>query len=92
MIVSFKHKGLKNYFHTASTAGIQANHAAKIGRILTVLDSATTIQDVNLPNYRLHQLLGNRSDIWSIWVNGNWRITFKYEDGDAEIVNYEDYH
>ena len=92
MIISFKHKGLKNYFETASTAGIQVKHAAKISRILTVLDSAITIQDVNLPSYRLHRLTGNRSDIWSVWVNGNWRITFRYEDGDAEIVNYEDYH
>ena len=92
MIISFKHKGLKNYYETGSTAGIQASHTAKISRILTVLDSAITIQDVNLPGYRLHQLTGKRSDIWSVWVNGNWRITFRYEDGDAEIVNYEDYH
>ena len=92
MIKSFKHKGLKRYFETGSTSGLQTGHEPKIRRILSVLDNATVVQDMNLPSYRLHRLSGNRKDIWSVWINGNWRITFRFTGGDAEIINYEDYH
>ena len=92
MIKSFSPKGLKKYYLTGSTAGIQANHKAKIQLILSVLENAETIQDVNFPVFRLHRLSGSRNDIWSVWVNGNWRITFRFVDGYAEIINYEDYH
>jgi len=92
VIKSFAHKGLKKYYLTGSVAGIQANHESKIQLILSVLENAETINDVNLPVFRLHKLSGNRSDIWSVWVNGNWRITFKFFEGYAEIINYEDYH
>ena len=92
MIRSFSHKGLKKYYLTGSVAGIQPNHEAKVQLILTVLENAEVIQDINLPAFRLHKLSGNRSDIWSVWVNGNWRITFRFIDGYAEIINYEDYH
>lgn len=92
MIKSFKHKGLKKFYDTGNTAGIQAQHARKLQLILTVLDASQTIDDMNLPMFRLHKLAGNRSDIYSLWVNGNWRITFKFIGSHAEIINYEDYH
>lgn len=60
--------------------------------MLVALDTATNIEDMNIPGFRLHILKGNRKGIWSIAVSGNWRITFKFEDGNAHIVNYEDYH
>jgi len=47
---------------------------------------------MDLPGLRLHELSGTRVGIWSVTVSGNWRVTFRFEDGDAEIVNYEDYH
>ena len=59
---------------------------------LVALDTAQAIEDMDIPGYRLHQLKGNRKEVWSITVNGNWRITFKFENGNAYIVNYEDYH
>lgn len=61
---------------------------------LAALDTATVIEDMDLPGYNLHPLKGQRKDCWSINVNVNvnWRITFEFEDGDAYIVNYEDYH
>jgi proteic killer suppression protein len=59
---------------------------------LAALNTATTIEDMNIPGYRLHPLRGDRKGIWSITVNGNWRVTFEFIDGDAYIVNYEDYH
>ena len=59
---------------------------------LAAIDTATVIEDIDLPGFRLHQLRGDRTTIWSITVNGNWRLTFEFTDGNAYIVNYEDYH
>jgi len=92
MIKSFKHKGLKKFYLNGNKSGIQAAHSDKLRIILGVLDAATRIEDMNLPAFRLHSLSGRRSDIHSVWVNGNWRVTFRFVNGDAEIVNYEDYH
>ncbi|CAM2749707.1 type II toxin-antitoxin system RelE/ParE family toxin [Legionella worsleiensis] len=92
MIKSFKHKGLKKFFEKGDCSGIQSKHEKKIRLQLAALDTATVIEDMDLPGYNLHQLKGQRKDCWSIVVNGNWRITFEFENGDAYIVNYEDYH
>ena len=92
MIKSFKHKGLKKLFEKGDCSGIQSKHEKKIRLQLAALDTATVIEDMDLPGYNLHQLKGQRKDCWSIVVNGNWRITFEFENGDAYIVNYEDYH
>jgi len=92
MIKSFKHKGLRKYFETGSTSGIQSKHERKLRMQLTAIDTAQAIEDVNLPGFKLHPLKGNRDGIWSITVNGNWRITFEFIDGNAFILNYEDYH
>ena len=76
MIKSFSHKGLKDFYETGSKRGIQPGHANKIARILDRLDASLSPDDMNLPGYRLHSLKGNKKDIWSVTVNGNWRITF----------------
>ena len=92
MIKSFEHKGLKKFFNTGTTAGIQAIHATKLGDILDTLDAATQVSDMNFPGSGLHPLKGALKGLWSVSVSGNWRITFKFEDGDAYIVDYLDYH
>ena len=92
MIRSFIHKGLENFFLTGSKAGIQASHAAKIGRLLAQLDQAGSPRDMNPPGWRLHELKGTMAGYWSVTVNGNRRITFRFVDGDAEVVDYLDYH
>ncbi|KAE9528453.1 type II toxin-antitoxin system RelE/ParE family toxin [Testudinibacter aquarius] len=92
MIKSFKHKGLEKFFTTGSTAGIQAKHANKLRIQLTALNNAKQAEDMNAPPWKLHSLKGNLKGHWSITVNGNWRITFKFENGHAEIVDYQDYH
>ncbi len=92
MIKSFKHKGLKKYFETGSTSGIQPKHQRKLRMQLAAIDTAQAIDDINLPGFKLHPLKGNRDGIWSITVNGNWRITFEFINGNAFILNYEDYH
>ncbi len=92
MIRNFKHKGLAKFFRSGSTAGIPAVHAKRLRLILGRLNAASGAKDMDLPGLRLHELTGNRSGIWSVTVSGNWRVTFHFEDGDAEVVNYEDYH
>jgi len=92
MIKSFKHKGLEKFYASGSTKGIQAKHSRKLRMQLAALDTAHSVEDLDIPGYRLHQLKGKLKGLWSITVNGNWRITFEYSDGNVYIVNYEDYH
>ncbi|MBT1537708.1 type II toxin-antitoxin system RelE/ParE family toxin [Ralstonia solanacearum] len=92
MIKSFAHKGLEKFFTTGSKAGIRAEHASKLKRQLARLEVASKPQDMNVPGWRLHPLSGELADHWSVWVNGNWRLTFRFDGEDAEIVNYQDYH
>jgi proteic killer suppression protein len=89
---SFKHKGLQTFFETGSKKGIIPNHAGKLARILDRLDASVTPADMNLPGYRLHQLAGEEKGVWSVWVNGNWRVTFRFEQENAILVDYRDYH
>lgn len=92
MIVGFRHKGLKLLYETGSTKGIQADHAGKLSRILAALDVADSPDELALPSYRLHPLKGKLKGYWSIWVNGNWRVTFRFLGTDVELVDYQDYH
>lgn len=92
MILDFLHKGLERFYHTGSKAGIQAKHADKLQRILSNLDVATAADDLDLPGYRLHMLKGSRQGVWSITVQANWRVTFRFVGEDVELLNYEDYH
>ena len=92
MIKSFMHKGLQRFFEKGSAVGIQAAHQLKIKMRLVALDTATCVDDMDLPGFRLHQLKGKKKGTWAIDVNKNWRITFEFTDGDAYVVNYEDYH
>lgn len=92
MIVSFRHKGLKKFYETGTSSGIQPKHERRLRIQLAALDTATEIQDMDIPGFRLHRLSGKDAERWSIRVNGNWRITFEYRDGNAHILDYQDYH
>jgi len=92
MIIGFRHKGLESFYRTSSTRGIQAIHAKRLSIILAMLDAATEPQDMNQPGLRLHSLKGDLKDHWSVRVNGNWRITFRFTGADVELVDYQDYH
>jgi len=92
MIKSFKHKGLQKFYETGNTAGIQPAQSQKLRIRLAALDTATILNDIDLPGFRLHPLKGDMQDFWAIDVNKNWRLTFKFVDGDVFIINYEDYH
>lgn len=92
MITGFKHRGLARFFESGSKAGIQPPHADRLRLILGRLNASTSAEDMNLPGLRLHELKGERKGTHSVWVNGNWRVTFKFSGKDATDVNYEDYH
>ena len=92
MIQSFRHKGLKKFFELGSVAGIQPHHAKRLRMLLAALETSTMVEDMDVPGFRLHALRGAGRGRWSVWVNGNWRLTFEFKDGHAHILNYEDYH
>jgi len=92
MIKSFRHKGLEEFFRSGSKAGIQPHHAGKLKVQLTNLDSARQPQDMNAPGWKLHSLTGDLAGFWSVTVNGNWRLIFRFDRDDAELVDYLDYH
>ena len=92
MIKSFRHLGLRRFFETGTKAGIQPKHAKRLRLQLGRLDSATTPEDMNMPGWRFHALKGELNGHWAIWVDENWRLTFRFDGKDAEIVDYQDYH
>lgn len=92
MIKTFRHKGLEQFFETGSKSGIQPHHASKLNRQLLRLDISKNASDMNVPGWRFHQLEGNLEGHYSVTVNANWRITFKFENEDAILVDYQDYH
>lgn len=92
MIKSIRHKGLRSFFETGSTAGVQAAHAKRLRMQLAALDTARVIDDMDIPGFRLHSLKGAMRGRWAITVNGNWRLTFEFRGGNVYILDYEDYH
>lgn len=92
MIRNFRHKGVEAFFREGKTQGIQAKHAGKLRLQLARLHTASEPNDMAVPSWKLHPLKGKLAGHWAIWVNGNWRLTFTFTDGDAELVDYQDYH
>ena len=92
MIKYFKHKGLEKFFHKDDRSRVNPEHAAKLARILDRLDALVRPQDMKLPGYKLHKLSGQEKGTWSVWVTGNWRVTFQFDGPDAVVVDYRDYH
>ncbi len=92
MIVSFRHKGLKLLYESGSSRGVNGAHKTKLEIILGLLDVAASPQDLNISAFQLHPLKGELKGQWSIWVNGNWRVTFRFKGADVELVDYQDYH
>jgi len=92
VIKSFRHKGLQAFHESGSKAGIRPDHATKLGRLLARLEVAHSDADMNLPGWKLHALHGELQGHFAVSVNGNWRLTFMFENGDAVLVDYQDYH
>ena len=92
MIQSFRHKGLRRFYESGSMSSIQPHHAKRLRMQLAALDTAHLIDDMSIAGFRLHPLKGEGKDRWSIWVNGNWRLTFEFRSGQVYVLDYEDYH
>lgn len=92
MIQSFRHAGLEKFFYTGSKAGIQPAHAVKLRRQLTLLNTTKNAGRMNVPGWDLHPLQGQLAGHWSVKVNANWRMTFTFENENAILVDYQDYH
>lgn len=92
MIKSFKHKGIEDFFYTGNKKGIRPEHAGRFELIPDRLNAANEVKDMNYPEADLHKLTGDKRDQFAVNVSGNWRIFFKFIDGDAYIVDYDDYH
>ncbi len=92
MIKNIKHKGLRQLYQDDNPRGGNPEHVHKLRQILLVLDAAQTIDDVDVETFGLHRLKGDRKGEWSVKVRGNWRVTFKFENGQPVDVDYEDYH
>ncbi|NQW10673.1 MAG: type II toxin-antitoxin system RelE/ParE family toxin [Alphaproteobacteria bacterium] len=88
MIRSFRHRGLKQLYEREDKRRLPADQIDRITRILAALDAAETIDDMNQHTFRLHPLTGDRRGRWSVTVRANWRLTFRFESGDAHDVDY----
>ena len=91
MVRTFRHKGLKRLFEQDDPSGVIPEHVGKLRNILATLHSAPTVAHMDLPGFRLHSLKGEMKGLWSVTVQANWRVIFRF-DGDAEEVDYVDYH
>ena len=92
MILSFRHKGLERLYEKGDRRRIPPEYAAKVERILARLDVATEPRNMDLPGYRLHPLRGGLEGFWSVIVSGNWRLIFRFDEGNAHDVDLIDYH
>ena len=92
MIRSFRHRGLKRMYERNDPSRVGTDIAARMRLVLADLDSASKPSDLDLPGYRLHPLKGNLRGFWSISVSSNWRVTFRFDNGDVYDVNLVDYH
>ena len=92
MITSFKHKGHKQLFDTGRSKQVPADFSARLVRQLDALEQADEPRQLNFPGYDLHELKGERAGTWSRKVNKTWRLSFRFEGGNAVDVDLEDYH
>lgn len=92
MIISWKHKGLRDFFENGSMKHIQSSHSQRLKIILQRLDAAINADDLNLPGMNFHKLKGNKKEYYAVSVSGSWRVIYKFEDGNALSVDYLNYH
>jgi proteic killer suppression protein len=92
MIRSFRHKALRRLYQNDDARGLPSEHASKLRDILALLDAASAPADIDLPGLRLHSLKGEMKGYWAVTVRANWRVVFRFEGGDAQDVDYIDYH
>lgn len=87
-----RNKALRAIWEGKSYRGLPVEHAGKIDRILKALNLASQPEDLNFPGWRLHPLKGKLSGYWSITVQANWRVVFRFVNSDVTDIDYLDYH
>ena len=92
MIRSIRHKGLKRLYEDDDPRGVMREHTEKLKDVLARLDAASTVADMDMPGFRLHRLKGDLKGFWAVTVRANWRVIFRFVEGDALDVDYTDYH
>ena len=92
MVRSIRHKGLKRLYEDDDARGVAPEHAIKLRDILTRLDAARAVSDMDLPGFRLHPLTGDMQGCWAVTVRANWRVIFRFADAEASDLDYLDYH
>ena len=92
MIISFQQKGLERFYRTGKAGGMQPHHVAKLRLVLGALNEAIDTTQLNIPGWRLRALKGDLKKFWSITINGNWCVIFRFVGHDVELLNYLDYH
>jgi toxin HigB-1 len=92
MIRSIRHKGLKRFYEDDDLRGVIREHATKLRDILARLDAACAVADMDVPGFRLHPLKGELKGHWAVTVRANWRVIFRFAEGDVLDVDYVDYH
>lgn len=91
MIQSFRHKGLAKLWNAGDPKGVRSDLLVRVKRLLTALDGAQDLRELDMPGWKLHKLHGEPVR-YALSVNGPWRITFEWEDGEAIRVDLEQYH
>jgi len=92
VIRSIRHKGLKRLYEDDDPRGVMREHTEKLKDVLARLDAASTVADMDMPGFRLHRLKGDLKGFWAVTVRANWRVIFRFVEGDALDVDYTDYH
>ncbi len=92
MIANFKSKALSDFWETGQARGFNPNYTGKVRLVLDALEEAEAVEALDVPGFGLHPLKGDRKGQWAIMVSRNWRVTFRFEEGNACDVEYEDYH
>lgn len=92
MIKTIRHRGLKRLYERGDPSGVRSDQVKRIADVLAHLDQALKPAELDLPGYRLHRLKGELKGMWSVTISGNWRIIFRFADGEAWDVDLVDYH
>ena len=92
MIVTFRHRALKELYEQGRSSKVMQAHVGKLMRILTALDRSSGPEGMNIPGFRLHPLKGRLRGHYAVSVSASWRVTFRFEEGHAVDVDYLDYH
>jgi proteic killer suppression protein len=92
MIGSIRHKGLAALYYDDQTKGVKQSLVKRLRYVLALLETAFTVEDMNIPGLKLHQLKGELAGFYAVTVSGNWRVIFRFEDGEATDVDLIGYH